>query len=155
MAELITRLPRHKTRQMVNANHSQRWPALVDDHGEGRLLERAVLGIHRHGVILAIWVTADVADDAQTAVWHREGLPGYEGRDFGCPKVDAVDENIRCIDLGEWSAGGGLGNIPLDDLGIRDAGLLAEIDCAHATAAARTDDDDSRGILVLSLRFGR
>lgn len=98
---------------------------------------------------------SQLADDTQTTVRRRQSLAGYKGRDFVCAEVDAIDEDIRCIDFGKWPAGGSLGHIPLDDLGIRDAGLLAEINSPRTTAAARADNDDPRDILVLGLRLGR
>ena len=96
-------------------------------------------------------VAGHVADDAQAARLSRQRLGVDEGRDLG-GEVDAVDEDVRLNDLlVRTGLGGGLLDVPLDD--VFETGADAEVDGTSAATTESTDDEDARVVAGLSLAF--
>ena len=136
---------------MVNADDAegQVVAALGKRDGHCGLGEGGVDVVDGDGVVGVGGVAGDVADDAQAARIGGQRLGIDEGRDLG-GEVDAVDEDIGLDDLLVRSGlGGGLWEIPLED--VFKAGADAEVDGTTAAAAESTDDEDARVVASLGL----
>lgn len=138
---------------MVNADHAQRQTVatLGERDGYCGLGEGGVDVVDGNGVVRVGCVARDVADDAQAARLGGQRLGVDEGRDLG-GEVDAVDKDIRLDDLLVGARlGGGLLDIPLDD--VLKASADAEVDGTTTTTTESTNDKDARVVAGLCLAF--
>lgn len=152
-AEGLGCLAGQQTRQVVDADHAQRQTvaALGKRDRHCGLAESGVDVVDGDRVVRIGGVAGDVADNAQAARLSRQRLGVDEGRDLG-GEVDAVDEDIRLDNLlVRTGLGGGLLNVPLDD--VLEAGADAEVDSTTAATTESTDDEDTRVVAGLSLAF--
>lgn len=136
---------------MVNGNDAQLRALELSGGTDGRVVEGAVAAVDGDGVVLAVGVAADVADDAELPVGRGQGLEGGEGGRRVGAEVDAVEEDVGLDDLGEGPAALGLGHVPLEDGLLGDAGGDAALDGALA-AAAEGADDHGAGVLAVVQR---
>jgi hypothetical protein len=152
-AEGLGCLTRQKTGQVVDADDAQ-WQtvaALGESHGHCGLREGGVDVVDGDGVVGVSGVAGDVADDAQAARLSRQRLRVDERRDLGA-EVDAVDEDVGLNDLlVRTRLGGGLLDVPLDD--VFEACANAEVDGTTAATTESTDDEDARVVAGLGLAF--
>lgn len=138
---------------MVDADDAQRQTvaALGESHGHCGLGEGGVDVVDGDGVVRVGGVARDVADDAQATRLSRQRLGVDEGGDLG-GEVDAVDEDVRLDDLLVWARlGGGLLDVPLDD--VFETGADAEVDGSTAATTESTNDEDARVVAGLCLAF--
>lgn len=84
-------------------------------------------------------VGADVANNGKVAARGRKRL-GVDERRNGVGKIDAVDEDVGIDDLLEGATLLSLGHIPLDDVLVRDAHILGELNGTLTTAAELWQD---------------
>jgi hypothetical protein len=152
-AEGLGCLTRQKTGQVVDADDAQ-WQtvaALGESHGHCGLREGGVDVVDGDGVVGVGGVAGDVADDAQAARLSGQRLGVDERRDLGA-EVDAVDEDVGLNDLlVRTRLGGGLLDVPLDD--VFEACANAEVDGTTAATTESTDDEDARVVAGLGLAF--
>jgi hypothetical protein len=152
-AESLRCLTGKQTGQVVDADDAQRQTvaALRERHWHCGLAEGGVDVVDGDGVVRVGGVARDIADNAQAARLSRQRLSVDEGRDLG-GEVDAVDEDVRLNDLlVRARLGGGLLDIPLDD--VFETGADAEVDGTTAATTESTDDEDARVVAGLSLAF--
>jgi len=152
-AEGLGCLAGQQTGQVVDADDAQRQTvaALREGHWYCGLAEGGVDVVDGDGVVGVGGVAGDVTDDAQAARLSRQRLGVDEGRDLG-GEVDAVDEDIRLNDLlVRARLGGGLLDIPLDD--VFETGADAKVDGTTAATTESADDEDARVVAGLCLAF--
>ena len=150
-AEGLRCLAGQQTGQVVDAYDAQRQTvaALGQRHGYCGLAESGVDVVDGDGVVGVGGVARDVADDTQAARLSRQRLGVDEGRDLG-GEVDAVDEDIGLDDLlVRARLGGGLLDVPLDD--VFKTGANAEVDSTTAATTESADDEDARVVAGLRL----
>lgn len=112
---LIARLASNEGREVINGNDSQLGAGDLLVDGDRGLVERTPGGVDGDGVVLAVGVAADVADDPQTSAGNRKRVKGEEGRSAVGSKVDAVDEDVGLGNLLEGATLGGLGHILVEE----------------------------------------
>lgn len=139
---------------MVDRNHAQLRPLEMTGDGNGGVVEGAVARIHRDGVVLAVGIAADVANDTEPPFRHGQGLKSGEGGSAVGAEVDAIDENVRLGDFREGPAALGLGHVPLQDVLFGDARRLAELDGAPTAPTESANDDDARMLPLVGLESG-
>lgn len=152
-AEGLGCLTRQQTGQVVDADDAQRQTvaALGERHGYCGFAEGGVDVVDGDGVVGVGGVARDVADDTQAARLSRQRLGVDEGRNLG-REVDAVDKDIRLDDfLVRAGLGGGLLDIPLDD--VLETSANAEVDSTTAATTESTNDEDARVVAGLCLAF--
>lgn len=152
-AESLRRFAGEQTGQVVNADHAQRQAVatLGERDGHCRFRECGVNVVDGNRVVRVGGVAGDVADDAQAARLSGQRLSIDEGRDLG-GEVDAVNEDIGLDDLLVGAGlGGGLLDVPLDD--VFEAGADAKVDGSATAATESADDEDARVVASLSLAF--
>lgn len=142
LAESFACLSWEKAGQMIYRDDRKR-RVVISRHGQRRVRERAILRVNRDRVVRVGGVARDVADDGELALGRGERLLVKERRDR-LGQVDAVDEDVGLDDFAERAALGRLRHVPLDDLLVWDAGLLAQVDRTSAAAAEGPDDKDRR-----------
>ena len=149
--DVLPVLETEQTGQVVDAYDAQRQTvaALGQRHGYCGLAESGVDVVDGDGVVGVGGVARDVADDTQAARLSRQRLGVDEGRDLG-GEVDAVDEDIGLDDLlVRARLGGGLLDVPLDD--VLETSANAEVDGTTAATTKSTDDEDARVVASLCL----
>ena len=150
-AEGLGCLTGQQTGQVVDADNAQ-WQtvaALRERHWYCGLAEGGVDVVDGDRVVGVGGVARDVADNAQAARLSRQRLGVDEGRDLG-GEVDAVDEDIGLDDLlVRARLGGGLLDVPLDD--VFKTGANAEVDSTTAATTESADDEDARVVAGLRL----
>ena len=150
-AEGLGCLTRQQTGQVVDADDAQRQTvaALGESHGHCGLRECGVDVVDGDGVVGVGGVAGNIADDAQAARLSRKRLGVDEGRNLGA-EVDAVDEDVGLNDfLVRTGLGGGLLDVPLDD--VFETGADAEVDGTTAATTESTDDENARVVAGLCL----
>ena len=150
-AEGLGCLTGQQTGQVVDADDAQRQAvaALGEGNGNCGLAEGGVDVVDGDGVVGVGGVARDIADDAQAARLSRQRLGVDERRNLG-GEVDAVDEDIRLDDLlVRARLGGGLLDIPLDD--VFETSANAKVDGTTAATTESTDDEDARVVASLCL----
>ena len=130
---------------MIDSNNADLRPRNLLGDRHSRATERAVSRVNRDGVILAVGITAHVADNAQPSTLLGQFIESSERRQLLC-EINTVDEDIRRSDFIERSALRSLLHIPLQNR--VDAHISAELHGSAAAAPAGADDDNP-GLLAI------